>query len=125
MFKAGLSPLTGTLYRNPGVVTGMARLDPDFVEEGRRRVRQNDLDGLMNWVERSGTFIDHETTRKTFELCFRAGDTDKAMRLFNAVFPKSNPTLELAVMFGRLAVIGFIVLGLFGGILYAISALQR
>lgn len=103
----------------------MARLDPDFVEEGRRIVRQNDLDRFMDWVERSGTFIDHDVTRQTFGLCFRSGDTAKAMRLFNAVFPSSNPTLEKATMFGKLALLGLIVFGLLGGLMFLISVLQR
>jgi hypothetical protein len=109
---------------HPGVVIGMARLDPDFVEEGRRFVRQSDLEGLMNWVDRSGTLIDQKATRKTFELCFRAEDNIKAMHLFNAVFPKSNPTLEKAILFGKLVLIGLVLCGLIAGLVALIKAMS-
>jgi hypothetical protein len=103
----------------------MAKLSPDFLQEGRLCVRAHDLEGLILWISRSQILIDLAAIRKTFSECFQAGQTDRAVRLFDAVFATADPSLDRIKVYLRLALLSFIIFGLLGGVLYLLKVVAQ
>lgn len=94
----------------------MARLSEETLNEGRALIRTHDLDGLVAWVKRTRVLIDVEVTRKTFERLFRAGNTERALKLFDVAFLTADPAREWAIFGAKIAFTLFVILGLLGGV---------
>lgn len=92
------------------------KLSYAMLEEGRGFVRNHDLEGLLDWIERSRVYVDLDATRKTFEQFFRAGNTRIALRIFDAAFAHADPIHERIVLVVQLVVWLFVILGLLGGL---------
>lgn len=88
-----------------------------MLDEGRAFVRTEDVEGLIDWIRRSRVMIDRDVVRKTFRSCFRAGDTRKAMLIFDAAFVEADPTKDRIQLGVKIALMAFVVLGLLGGVL--------
>jgi hypothetical protein len=101
----------------------MAKLSAEVLEEGRALIRQKNLDGFLAWVDRQRVAIDMEVVRDAYEKCFEYDDVDKALRLFEAIFPKADPAADLLLGFSRLALRILLVLGVIGGLIYLIRNL--
>lgn len=96
----------------------MARLTEETLNEGRAFVRQRDLDGLVAWIERTRVIIDIEVVKTTFEALFRASNTERALKVFNAAFLTADPVMDRVRGYVGLAVLIFVALGLAGGVMY-------
>jgi hypothetical protein len=96
----------------------MAKLSYKALEDGRALVREHDLDGLVAWIERTRVIIDIEVVKTTFGRVFKAGNTETALRLFNAAFMTADPVMDRVRGYVGLAVLIFVALGLAGGVMY-------
>lgn len=96
----------------------MAKLREDFLEEGRDLIRAQDLDGVMAWVTRSKVMINHDVVRSIMAKCFTYGDTEKALKMFDAGFKDADPVADRIAAIGRFGCVVFVFLGLLGGVVY-------
>jgi hypothetical protein len=101
----------------------MAKLSEDFLDEGRALIRAKDLDGFMEWVSRSKVIIDHDVVRSMYHKCFLMNDTEKTLKIFEAVFPGQNPQLDLAVGLTKLGCLALFVLGAIGGVAFLVHVI--
>ena len=65
----------------------MAKLSEEALEEGRKLIIAGDENGFAKWIETHNIMIGV----KAFEMCVRAGDVARALRLFNKTFPNIDP----------------------------------
>ncbi len=110
----------------------MAKLSGEVLEEGRKKITDSDLEGLMRWIETNtpGVFDEDSlrSMRKTFGMTFLIPDAPKAMKLFNHTFNDMDPQAEVLVMRIRIAAIlgvvsWLMVLGILGGVFYLFRTL--
>jgi len=100
----------------------MAKLSPEILEEGRELIRAYDLEGFLGWVRTHSPLMNQDLIRSTYEKVFRAQDSEKGLKLFDAVFPNLDPGAERTGIFVRIGCLLFIGLGLLGGIVYLVRS---
>ncbi|MHA2066224.1 MAG: hypothetical protein ACXABY_17770 [Candidatus Thorarchaeota archaeon] len=105
----------------------MAKLTEVALEEGRDFIRAKNLDGFMKWIDNNNIVISRVVVKDTYSRLFKLGDTEKALKMFEKVFPGMDPTADIV---GGLAHIGFKVgcavllgLGALGGLVYLIKVI--
>jgi hypothetical protein len=96
----------------------MSQLSEEVLDEGRALIRAKDLDGFIAWIGKNKIDIDTEVVKQTYGMCFRFDDTEKALRLFEQVFPGIDPTAQAIGTFIKQGCALFVLLGLIGGFLY-------
>jgi hypothetical protein len=62
------------------------KLPAEVLEQGRERVRNADLEGLITWTKTHAPLMDEGMIRKTFVKVFKWKDSEKALRMFDAGF---------------------------------------
>ena len=96
------------------------------LEEGRALVRAGDGVGLEAWIHRRGILINKEVLRDTM-LRTMQGDPDRAIKLFDRVFPGMDPEFDRSALKARLTirllVFLFVTAGLMGGVVYLVRSL--
>ena len=105
----------------------MAHLTEDVLEAGREHLRAGDLEAFIAWADQVPILIDLAEVRKSFGRVLLAGDTARALRLFEAVWPVTDVhdawvTLRRATLVAALALL--VVLGLLGGVIYFFRAIS-
>jgi hypothetical protein len=109
----------------------MAKLTDEALSEGRRWVSQCNVGRLMGWIRENadGVFTEEtlQSMEKTYGLCFRAGDSSRALKLFNKTFEGMDPQAEVAAkkvkLWGGCGCALFMGLGLLGGVVYLFRSL--
>jgi hypothetical protein len=96
----------------------MAKLSKKVLDEGRQLLPARDLDGFSEWVRRSRVLVNIDLVRRTFATCFRAGDSQKALRIFDATFPELDPVTDRVMLVAKITVGIVVVLGLLGGVVF-------
>lgn len=88
----------------------MAKLSEDTLKNGRYHIANQDLDSFDSWLDQNNIIIDRDIVRKTFSKCFSANDTEKALRLFDAVFPDIDPDEDMKryKMFQTIMILAFV-----------------
>ena len=94
------------------------KLSSEVLEQGRDRIRNADLDGLMLWVKTHAPLMDDNVVRNTFEKVFKWNDVEKALRMFDAGFVDYDPSKDLKSIFIKLGVVLLLLLGALGGVVY-------
>lgn len=90
----------------------MAKLSDDVLDAGRKHLRDGDLEGFMSWVASVPIPIDHADVRRYMGRCLESGDTARALRLFDAVWPKCDPVVDGLRALARWAMVLFAVVGM-------------
>ena len=109
----------------------MAKLTDEALAEGRARIAESDLEGLMEWVRTNapGVFTEDSLFQmeRTYRLTLMVPDLPRALKLFNRTFEEMDPQAEVAA--GKLAAVTkagclvFVGLGLLGGVVYLVRSL--
>jgi SH3-like domain-containing protein len=101
----------------------MAKLSVEVLTEGRNFIRAKDLDGFITWIKANNITIDTNVVRSTYERIFHADDMEKAIKMFDAVFPDIDPVADIVTFFTKLLIKLLFIMGAIGGIVYLIGAL--
>jgi len=105
----------------------MAYLTEDVLETGRGHLRAGDLERFMEWVNEVPISIDTDVVRGSMGKCLAAGDTARALKLFEAVWPVTDPVSDAWVKLRTLTLVavvgGLVLFGLLGGVVYFFRAL--
>ncbi len=105
----------------------MALLDAQTLEKGREHLRAGDLEAFMAWAREVAVPLDLKLVRRSMEQCLTVGDTQRALRLFEAVWPITDPVADRWVALRRLTVLlvvgALMVFGLLGGVVYFFRAI--
>lgn len=72
----------------------MAKLTEYQLEEAREYLRNWDLHNFEFWMRKNKIVVDYNMVMDTFRKIEKAGDTEKALRLFNGVFPSMNTQFD-------------------------------
>lgn len=96
-------------------------MTPETITQGRNLCLAKDLDGLMAWLRRNVPTLDQKMARSTFSACFRANDTEKALKIL-AVFDDYDVVKEAGGILLTWVVLALVVLGLLGGVVYLFKA---
>lgn len=67
------------------------KLSEEALDEGRKLIIAGDGEGFAKWVEANKIVIDTKNTWRTLEMRMRAGDVQRALRLFDIVFSNVDP----------------------------------
>lgn len=106
----------------------MAFLDQEVLEVGRGHLRDGNLDAFIAWADEVPVHIDLEYVRMTMGRCMESGDTSQALKLFEAVWPATDPVADAWVRIRGatilVTVIALVVFGLLGGVVYFFRALS-
>ena len=106
----------------------MAYLTEDVLETGRGHLRAGDLERFIEWVEEVPISIDVEVVRSSMGKCLAAGNTERALKLFEAVWPVTDPVADAWVGLRRMTIVavvgGLVLFGLLGGVVYFFRALS-
>lgn len=94
------------------------KLPTDVLDEGRALILASDLDGLVAWVGKHAPLMTQKFVRDTYEKVFRFGDTEKGLRLFDAVFPDYDPAVEMRRALLHVGMKLLTLLGIIGGVVY-------
>ena len=103
-------------------LVAMAKLSAEVLEQGRERVRNADLEGLISWTKTHASLMDEGMIRRTFSKVFHWKDTEKALRMFDAGFVDYDPEKDARGILLRLGVILLLLLGALGGVVYLFRA---
>ena len=98
----------------------MAKLSKETLDAGRELIRNKNLDGFMAWLDDNNIVISRAVTRNTYSRLFLADATDRALKMFDEIFPAMNPTIDIAGELGKLALKGLGIAASIGGLLYLI-----
>jgi hypothetical protein len=79
------------------------KLTTEQLNEGRELLRQQDLQGFDAWMVTHHIAIDRAMVLRTFQQCFEGHAPERALRLFDSVFPGIDPARQTAVALLRLA----------------------
>ena len=101
----------------------MAKLSEEVLEEGRQLLWKEDIDGFMEWVGRTGVFVDKAVVRQSYEFFFAAGAPEKAIEMFDGTCPKWDPAEDRRHLAVKLGITLLVVLGIVGGLGYLAAAL--
>jgi len=101
----------------------MAKLSEEVLAEGRTFVEAQDLEGLKVWCETHAPTVTWSEVEKTFALIFKAGDTPRALKLFDRFFPTVDPARDVRQALAKLGCLLFLALGALGGVVYLVSVL--
>lgn len=96
----------------------MAKLSDEILEQGRERIRAQDLEGFMSWVQKHAPNINAVTVKDTYSTIFKAQNTEKGLKLFEAVFPEVDPEKDARVTLLALGILVLVLLGSLGGVVY-------
>lgn len=99
----------------------MAKLSEEVLDEGRDLVRAKDLEGFKVWCGKHAYTVPWAVLEKDFSMLLRHDQVDMAVRLFDKFFPKVDPTSDVALGLMKLGCIGFVALGVIGGVLYLVK----
>ena len=100
----------------------MAKLSAEKLEEGREYIINNSLDEFRQWMKDNTPLIDDSVVINTLQTCAAAKDTEKALKLFDAVFSDIDPQAQLFGACLSIAISCVILLGVIGGIVYLITS---
>ena len=100
----------------------MAKLSEDVLEQGRKTVRETDLEGLLLWVKVNAPLMDEDIIQSTFVKVFAMRDTKKALKMFDAGFVDYDPTQEVLRVVLKLGMLLLVTLGAIGGVVYLVRS---
>jgi hypothetical protein len=78
----------------------MAKLTEYQLEEAREHLRNWDLHNFEFWMRKNKIVVDYNMVMDTFRKIEKTGDTEKALRIFNAVFPYLDPKVDRFIKIG-------------------------
>lgn len=95
----------------------MAKLTEAKLDEGRAFIRSHDLQGLLEWIDKTGVSIDRRVVWNTYQPLLMCRETERALKIFDSVFPHVNPMTERLVMAGTALLVLLFGVGVLGGII--------
>ena len=101
----------------------MAKLSEDVLNKGRNYLLAQDLDGFEIWMKKNNIIIDEKIVLDTFEKCFLADDTKRAVKYFDAVFPDIDPRKDAIRALIILGAILLALIGIIGGLIFVVTKL--
>lgn len=93
----------------------MARISNERLEVGRECILSRDMDGFARWMNYERVTIDRHTVYSTIDRCVRAGDTAKALKLFDAAFVGMDPARDRFIAVAAITTLFVLILGALTG----------
>ncbi len=106
----------------------MAYLTEEVLERGRTYLREGNLEAFMAWADEVPVSIDLAVVRGSMGKCLAAGDTGRALKLFEAVWPVTDSVADAWVAIRRITLVvvfgALVLFALLGGVVYFFRAIQ-